>query len=92
MTQTELSDATGITQSLICNYERCKVAPTEKNLRKMAEALGCEDIELLVDVKSADSQVIADYLGISRESTLKLRNMSKEEKTFFDGLIRGYTA
>ena len=90
MTQTELSEKTGISQSLICNYEKCKISPTKTNIKRITDALGCDAQDIIIDASTTDANLVADYLGISKESTLKLRNMSKEEKLFFDGMIRGY--
>ena len=90
MTQKELADITGIGQSHLCNYERCKIAPTQANIKRLTKALGCEEMDIIIDKESADARFVAEYLGISKEATLKLRNLGQDEKRFFDGVIRGY--
>ena len=90
VTQKELAQKTGISQSLICNYERCKISPTPPNIKRITDALGCAEMDIIIDETAGDSKYVADYLGISEESVSKLRGMCKSEKAFFDGVIRGY--
>lgn len=47
MTQTALVTKSGLSKNTICNYERGYFCPKINNLRKMADALGCNVKELL---------------------------------------------
>ena len=91
MTQNDLAKKSRISQSLICKYELGELVPSEKTVNRLAEALGIESGELYLDgLENARSA--AEYLGISAEAALKLRNMGQTEKNVFDGMVRGYTA
>lgn len=66
MTQQELADAAGLHKNTIINWERAKVADVDSgNVRRVAEALGCDPADLLDQPGSSRpvAEILPEYLA-----------------------------
>lgn len=91
MTQHELSKASGVSQPMICCYEREGSEPKFDTVIRIAKALKIDPGDLAFgEKKKILAGDAASFTGLSIEACNSLRKMDKEALEFFDKSIRAY--